>query len=193
MSDNGHHHIVSNTLAGKMLEATGESAARCYQCGKCSAGCPMSPDMEYPPSLVLRILQLELPEFDEKLLRSYSIWVCVTCETCFARCPQEVDIPVIMDFLRAESVRQKMVNPKAKDILSFHKSFLNSIKYTGRLFEVGLIAEYKARSFHLLQDLLLSPKLFFKGKLSPFPHLIKDRKGMSKIFSKTIGRKEASK
>jgi len=173
------------TLARQIGENTGESAARCYQCGKCSAGCPLALEMDITPSQVLRLLQWESPEFDEKVLRSFSIWLCLTCETCIARCPQEVDIPKIMDYLRGESIKQGKVIPKARDIIAFHKAFLDSIQQTGRLYEVGLIADYKARSFHLLKDLLLAPKMFCKGKLGLFPEMIKDRANLKKIFRRT--------
>jgi len=146
--------------------------------------------MDITPSQVLHLLQLELPEFDEKVLRSFSIWLCLTCETCIARCPQEVDIPKIMDYLRGESVKQKKVNPKAKDIIAFHKAFLDSIEQTGRLFEIGLIADYKARSLHLVKDVLLAPKMFIKGKLGLFPEMIKDRVNLKKIFRRTIKKEE---
>ncbi len=189
MTHESHSH-GQRTLAQKIVENTGESVARCYQCGKCSAGCPLASDMDITPSQVLHLLQLELPEFDEKVLRSFSIWLCLTCETCIARCPQEVDIPKIMDYLRGESVKQKKVNPKAKDIIAFHKAFLDSIEQTGRLFEIGLIADYKARSLHLVKDVLLAPKMFIKGKLGLFPEMIKDRVNLKKIFRRTIKKEE---
>jgi heterodisulfide reductase subunit C2 len=183
MSATTHEHAV-DTLAHKLREATGVSVSRCYQCGKCTAGCPMADEMDYTPSHMLRLFQTGLDECEDTILRAYSPWVCLTCEMCYARCPQDVDIPKMMDFLRAESVRLKKVNPRAKDFVSFYKTFLDSIHYVGRLYEVGMIMGYKARSWHLLQDVLMAPRLFFKGKLKLFPHLIKNRKNMSQIFKK---------
>lgn len=177
-------------LSSKINEAVNESVFRCYQCGKCSAGCPLSSEMDNPPSQILRMLQLEIPELEDRALRSYSIWLCLTCEMCIARCPQEVDIPKIMDFLRGESLRQKKSNPAARDIISFHRSFLDSIKHTGRLFEMGTIADYKIRSAHFFQDILTAPKLFFRGKLPLFPHFIKGVSIISKIFEKSLTGKE---
>jgi heterodisulfide reductase subunit C len=89
-----------------------------------------------------------------------------------------------MDYLRSESLRLDMVNPKAKDILSFHKAFLDSVKATGRLYEVGLIAGYKIRSWHFLQDVTSAPSLYFKGKLKLLPHFVDNRQQISKIFDK---------
>jgi heterodisulfide reductase subunit C2 len=193
MSLTTNDHAV-HTLAQKLRNATGVSVSRCYQCGKCTAGCPMAEEMDYPPSHILRLLQIGRDDLDEKVLGAYSIWVCLTCETCYARCPQEVEITKMMDYLRGEAVRLKKVNPRAADFISFHKTFLDSIHYVGRLYEVGLIAGYKARSWHLFQDVLMAPKLFFLGKLKLFPHLIKNRKNLSRIFKNSgIARKEAVK
>jgi heterodisulfide reductase subunit C len=67
---------------------------------------------------------------------------------------------------------------------------LDSIEQTGRLYEVGLIADYKTRSRHLFQDVGMAPKMLTKGKLPLFPELIKDRPQMSRIFRKTLKKAE---
>ncbi|MCU0638508.1 MAG: 4Fe-4S dicluster domain-containing protein [Candidatus Krumholzibacteria bacterium] len=185
MSTDAHHDKATASLAGAILEQTGVPVDKCYQCGKCSAGCPLAADMDYPPSLILRMLQAGGPELEEKVLRSYTIWVCLTCETCYSRCPMEIDIPVMMDYLRHESLRLGMTSPRAKDIIRFHRSFLDSIKYTGRLYEVGLVVDYKARSMHLLQDVKLAPKMYFKGKLNLIPETIKGLPLIRRIFSRS--------
>ena len=74
-------------------------------------------------------------------------------------------------------------------ILAFHRAFLDSIRTTGRLFEVGLVADYKLRSGHLLKDVALAPKMYLKGKLGLLPHLIKGRDAMKRIFARTAARK----
>ena len=189
MSEN-HNNLTDNTLANKINSVIGISVNRCYQCGKCSAGCPVSLDMDFPPSLLIRKLQTGLPEYDEEILRSKSIWYCLTCEMCIARCPMEVDIPPMMDFLRGESLRLNKANPAAKNIIKFHKAFLDSIEQTGRLYEMGLILDYKARALNLMQDVALAPSMFAKGKLKIKPELIKNRKSIKQIFQKTINKKQ---
>ncbi len=189
MSDS-HNHLVDNSLSGKIKQNTGVSLSRCYQCGKCSAGCPVSSDMDFPPSLLIRKLQTGLPEHEEEVLRSKSIWYCLTCEMCISRCPMEVDIPPMMDYLRSESLRLKKANPAAKNIIRFHKAFLDSIEQTGRLYEMGLIVDYKARALNLTQDVALAPSMFAKGKLKIMPELIKNRKNIKQIFQKTINKKQ---
>jgi len=193
MSVENHSHHGPETLSDKIYAETGVNAARCYQCGKCSAGCPLAEDMDFPPSVIMRLLQTGLPINEEKALKSYSIWLCLACETCYARCPMEIDIPKIADCLRHESLRRKKANPKSKDIISFHRAFLDSIKYTGRLYEMGLIADYKARTRHLIQDVNLAPGMYIKGKLHIIPERIKNLRLMKKIFSKTLESKEKTR
>jgi heterodisulfide reductase subunit C2 len=190
MSSN--HGCECQTLNCRIEEHTGVKMSRCYQCGKCTAGCPLAEEMDYPPSQLLRMLQINTPEMEEKVLRSMTIWLCLTCETCIARCPQEVDLPKVMDYLRHESIRLGYVNPKAKDIISFHKAFLDSIEYTGRLYEMGLIVDYKTRSLpqHMLQDVMLAPWMASKGKLHVVPEQVKDSAQMDRIFKGTIKKKE---
>lgn len=190
MSHAVHESHQPASLADRVLESTGESAALCYQCGKCSAGCPLADEMDFSPSQILHLLQLGTEEMEERALRSEAIWLCLTCETCHSRCPKEVDLAKIMEYLRSESMARGMVNPKAKDILAFHKSFLDCIKYTGRLYEVGLISDYKTRSWHFLQDLTAVPKLLKRGKMKFLPHLISGRAAVSRIFSLTSQRKD---
>jgi len=169
MSVPAHAAPHPETLSSRVQDATGESVFNCYQCGKCTAGCPLAAEMDYAPNQILRLLQLDLPEMVEEVLGAFSIWLCLTCETCAARCPQEVDLPRIMDYLRQESLRRGLVHPKAKDILAFHQAFLETIKL---------------KTLHLLQDVLLAPKLMARGKLNPLPHGIAGKEAVRRIFER---------
>ncbi len=102
----------------------------------------------------------------------------------------EVDLPKAMDILRAESLRLKLVHPNAKDIVAFHTSFMNTIKRFGRLWEVGLIAEYKLRTRHFWQDVVVAPVMLQKGKLSLIPSF--HGKLVGRIFTGVQKRKEHS-
>jgi heterodisulfide reductase subunit C2 len=174
----------SNALKDIIKYTIYESVADCYQCGKCTAGCPLGDEMDIAPNQILRMLQLDLPGFADKVLGSLAIWLCLSCETCVTRCPQEVDLPVIMDYLRHESLRRGLVNPKAVDILSFHKAFLDQVRNFGRLYEVGLLGDYKLRTMHFLQDLTAAPGTIQRGKLNFLPHKIHNSAEIGKIFRK---------
>ncbi len=190
MTASSHPKSTAHDLPSQVKQNTGESVFNCYQCGKCTAGCPLAAEMDYSPNQIVRMLQLGIPELEEEALKTFTIWLCLTCETCSARCPQEVDLAAIMEYLRQESLRRGLVHPKAKDILAFHQAFLDSIRKNGRLHEVGLVAAYKMKTLHLLQDVLVAPKLLFRGKLKLFPHSIAGKKAVQKIFKRTIQEEE---
>ena len=184
-----HKTVAQEELHSVMKQNTGVDVLKCYQCGKCSAGCPLTSEMDYAPSYLMRMLQTCDPSLEEKVLGSLTIWLCLSCEMCYSRCPMSIEIPKVMDFLREKAVTEKKTNPKAKEITAFHKAFLNSIEQTGRLYELGLIMDYKTRVFNLFQDVTLAPSMFAKGKLHLLPGRISDRKGMSSIFSETRKKK----
>lgn len=140
--------------------------------------------MDIMPNQILRLLQLEPPGYEDKILGSLSIWLCLACETCYSRCPQEIQLSRIMDFLRQESIRQNKVHPKARDILQFHRSFLETIEKNGKLNELWLTVNYKLKSLHLMQDIEHAPSMVAKGKLSLFPEKIHNAKEIEKLFKK---------
>ncbi len=88
------------------LESLSETLlAQCYQCGKCSAGCPVAAEMDMLPNQVMRLAQLG--QFAE-ILRSETIWVCASCATCTTRCPREVEIAAVMDGLREMALLEEL-------------------------------------------------------------------------------------
>ena len=171
-----------NELSTKVRQQTEVNVIECYQCGKCTAGCPVSERMDLRPSVIMRMLQTGDAVAEDEILRSLSIWLCLTCETCYSRCPMELDIPKVMDYLRQRSLNEGKVHREARDIVAFHKSFLNTVESNGRLHEMGLVIDYKLHSGNLLQDVMLAPEMFSKGKLHILPERIKDRKGLSRLF-----------
>jgi heterodisulfide reductase subunit C2 len=169
-------------LSKKVRQQTDVNVIECYQCGKCTAGCPVAERMDLRPSVIMRMLQSGDEVEMNEILRSLSIWLCLTCETCYSRCPMELDIPKVMDYLRQRSLTEGKVHRDARDIVAFHKSFLNTVESNGRLHEMGLVIDYKLHSGNLFQDIMLAPEMFSKGKLHILPERIKDRKGLSRLF-----------
>lgn len=172
------------SLKFRLEKEVGVIPSHCYQCGKCAAGCPLNEDMDIKPNQILRMLQADLPGYEDKLLSSLTIWLCLACDTCYSRCPQEIKLSQVMDFLRQESVRQDKVNPKAKDILSFHKAFLETIEKNGKLNEVWLTINYKLKTLNMIQDVQNAPAMFLKGKLSLFPNRVQNVREIKEIFKR---------
>jgi len=168
------------TLAAEIEAAIGVNPATCYQCGKCSAGCPMASESDLRPHQVMRRV---VYGSREKALRDESIWLCLTCETCSARCPNASDPAGVIDALREISLDSgNAVMPRA--INAFHKSFLDQIRANGRLHEVGLVVSYKLRSGALMNDVTNTPGLLSRGKLGIMPDKIKGVAEVRRIFDK---------
>lgn len=183
----GHHDATTEaprTLASRLEAATGVRVSHCYQCGKCTAGCPVADEMDETPSRLLRLLQTGRPAHERRALASRAIWLCLGCETFVSRCPNEVDVPKAIDHLRVEAVEQRLAHRESRDILAFHRAFLGTIGGRGRLYELELIARYKLATGHLLQDVALAPAMFAKGKIGLLPHRVRDR-ATSRIFAAT--------
>lgn len=82
---------------------SGEDLSKCYQCGNCSGSCPVSFAMEIPVSQVIRFVQLGQ---EQTVLQANSMWLCVSCLQCQARCPKCLDPSKVMEALRRLSLRQ---------------------------------------------------------------------------------------
>lgn len=93
---------VQGDFVKKVEELSGQDVLSCYQCGKCSAGCPVASDMDVSPNQVIRLVQIG----DEGVLESEAIWMCASCFTCAARCPKGVDLAKIMEALRIIILRK---------------------------------------------------------------------------------------
>jgi heterodisulfide reductase subunit C len=128
---------------------------RCYQCAKCSSGCPVAARSDLKPHVVVRLIQMGQRE---EALASRFIWECTSCQTCTTRCPQNVDIAALNDTLRIESHATGRVPV-------FNEVFLDSVRKRGRVYELGLMAAYKLRTGRLMEDADKAPMMLSKGKL----------------------------
>jgi heterodisulfide reductase subunit C len=154
---------------------------RCYHCRKCTAGCPMAVAMEHNPNRIIKMIQMGRRE---EVLASSTIWLCVSCETCITRCPNEVDIARMMDVLRQMAI-ENGVRAKEKNVLRFHEAFLANIRRGGRINEPALMVHYKLKSGDLFSDMVMGIDMFRKGKLSLISPRTKDMQSVRRIFDKT--------
>ena len=103
---------IRNELVKKVEELSGEDIHACYQCGKCSAGCPFGSAMDILPNQVIRLVQLG----DEDALTNKTIWLCSSCFTCATRCPKGVDLSKVMEALRTILLRKGFDKVEIKKI-----------------------------------------------------------------------------
>ena len=95
---------LQSEFVKKVEELSGQELLSCYQCGKCSAGCPMSSGMDLLPNQIIRLMQLGL---EEDIAKANTIWLCASCVTCSVRCPRGVDLARVMEALRTLALRKK--------------------------------------------------------------------------------------
>lgn len=146
---------------------SGQDLRECYQCGKCSAGCPIAADMDMAPNQVIRLLQLGLVD---DAINSRTIWLCASCETCTTRCPREVDLAAVMDALRNIAIEEGIRTPE-RNIVLFNRIFLRLIRRYGRLFEMEMIGRFNTRTFDFFKDVTKAPKLLMRGRLGFWPNM----------------------
>lgn len=175
------HEVHKDPFIEELTAITGQDPAQCYQCGKCSAGCPVREFAEDAPNRVVRYTQLG---FYDKALHSNTIWLCAGCQTCSSRCPKDFHLAAFMDAMR-EMALKRNIKTTEKKTAAFHEAFLNQIRRNGRSHEMGMVIEYKLKTMDLLKDADLAPSMFAKGKLSILPEKIKDGSAMKQIFKDT--------
>jgi len=162
-------------------QISGVDLGECYQCKKCTSGCPVSGLSESPPSEIIRRLQLGA---DFEILDSDIIWTCASCETCSARCPMEIDMASVMDALRALAVERGAETPEGNAPL-FNSAFLNMVKIFGRTYDLAIMAVYKMGTMTFMRDADKVPALLKKRKMALMPTLGADRKTVRRIFERT--------
>lgn len=153
-----------------ILEATGSNPYKCYQCIKCTSGCPLADQFDLAPHQVMRSVQFN----DPAVLESRAIWLCASCQTCTTRCPQQIDVTGVMDALRIES-RRRGIEPAVPEIARFNELFMRCIRIFGRAWELGLATAFNMALRQPLRDSKLGRKMFARGKLKLLPHFARGR------------------
>jgi heterodisulfide reductase subunit C len=92
----------SEEILEKIKDSSGENVFACYQCGKCSAACPATEQMDMLPNQIIRRLQLGMVE---EVLESKTPWSCASCLECMSICPKGVDLSKIMEAIRLLHLR----------------------------------------------------------------------------------------
>jgi heterodisulfide reductase subunit C2 len=155
---------VSPLLAENVGTGCGENAYKCYQCKRCTSGCPVALYSEMHPAMIMRAVQLGQLDmvFDDRF-----IWLCTGCETCTTRCPQGIDIAAIMDELKIIARRDARIPADTPSAAMLKLNYDSFVRW-GRMWEVELIArDVLKRPASVKSWLSLGPKMMLKGKINP--------------------------
>jgi heterodisulfide reductase subunit B2 len=176
----GGNMAVNYGLAKRIMEELGENVHLCYQCVKCTSGCPVGQYFDWQPNQIMRSVQLGQ---EDVALESETPWLCASCHTCATRCPQGLDITAIMEFLTREA-KERGIKPKIPEVDVFNKAFMREVKLWGRAYEPGLMAEYKLRTIgngKLLDDAGMYINMLKKRKVGFLPKKVSPSKNVKPI------------
>jgi len=164
--ETGVARTLSGALAARIRAGSGVNVYACYQCKKCTTGCPVAPFADVNPAQIMRAVQLG----DEaRSLDSRFIWLCTGCETCTTRCPMGIDVASVMEELRIlarldDRVRKDM--PFAGILDLNYRSF----RRWGRLYELELVVRDLVRRPKAVPDTAkLGMRMLSRGKVRWLP------------------------
>ena len=91
-----------------------EKLRLCFQCGTCTADCPIARFSEiYHPRKLMRMTQLGMKD---RVLASEALWLCAACFTCVDHCPQGVNVAGVLTALRNIAVKEGIVPPVFREL-----------------------------------------------------------------------------
>ena len=94
-------------LQEQIIRISGVNPSKCMRCGKCSATCPAYDEMEYHPHQFVNMVE---SGDIEPLLKSESLYKCLSCFACIDRCPRGVEPAKVVEAVRLAATRQKGAN-----------------------------------------------------------------------------------
>jgi heterodisulfide reductase subunit C len=178
--------IKTKGIINRVQEISGVDLSVCFQCKKCTSGCPVSKLVKNPPSEIMRRLHLKA---GDEILESDILWMCVSCETCSARCPMGIDVAAVMDALR-KLATEKGASKQQGNVLLFNRAFLKTVQMFGRTYDIAMITAYKLGTLKLMNDTEKFPTMLKKRKIALLPSFKGDRKTTKRIFKKAGQKKK---
>ena len=153
----------------------------CYQCGKCTAGCPLAESMDLVPREVIRYLQLGALDV---VLDAKTPWICAQCVVCSSRCPQNVDICSTMRAVRLASKHSGRRPVPEADI--FDDEFIANVRAHGVSNEQYLAAMYNLKSGHLMQDMGNATRMLKRKMVGVAMHNTKGRAEVAALVDRAL-------
>ena len=145
---------------------SGQNVNLCFQCSKCSAGCPLADKMDIKPAQLMHSIRLGL---EDAVLHSQTIWLCVACETCSARCPQQVEPAAAMNAARILAL-QRGIKPSVAEVGIYYRGFVDNMRLNGKIHDASVAGVTRLLTGKIFDDLPLAWKLFIRGRMK-FPPL----------------------
>ena len=170
----------------QQIEAlSGQNVNLCFQCSKCSAGCPLADKMDLKPAQIMHSIRLGQ---EDRVLNSTAIWLCVGCEMCTARCPQAVEPAAAMTASRALAL-QKGVTPAVKEVGIYYRGFVDNMRLFGKIHDASVAGITQLLTGQLRKNLPLAWKLFIRGRVKPPPLPLRGSE-FRKLYNNVLAREK---
>lgn len=158
----------------------GERIASCIQCGTCAGSCPVSHYMDYTPRRIVAMIRAGMRE---DVLSCFTIWLCASCYSCTAACPQQIPITEVMYALKRMAI-EKGTYPKRFPVPTLAREFFRVVEKRGRNAEgeVTLRMYAKVGPWRHLGKAGVGLRLFLKGRLGVVPDRIVNRKQLRALL-----------
>lgn len=110
-----------NALTSEEEEEVLRVSRFCYQCGECTAACPLRRVSKFNPRSILYNINADIADNKD----NNGLWDCLICENCSIICPQGVDLPsLVLDLRREEKVNTDILAHRVySEIASFMTCF----------------------------------------------------------------------
>ena len=125
--------------------------------------------VDLAPHQVMRAIQLGRNNMAQQ---SRMAWLCVSCQICSSRCPQGIDVASTMDALKIIAVQAGM-KPPVSAVAVFNWAGLVSLKYLGRIYELGVMAGFNLGTRQVLKDVGMGLELIRRGNMRLLPSAVR--------------------
>ncbi|MBN2582358.1 MAG: heterodisulfide reductase subunit C, partial [Planctomycetes bacterium] len=146
-------------------------------------------DMQHSPRQLFAMINAGQRE---EVLKSNTMWCCVSCYFCTTRCPQNIPITDIMYALKRKAIAEGMA--RDTDAPALAKTFTDLLDKYGRSFELGLASRYYLlnRPVAMVKMAPMGLSMFTKGRMALRPTKIKNLDELQAIIKKARELGEAS-
>ena len=161
--------------------ATQIAVSECYQCFRCTNGCPAAREMDIVPHKVIGSV---IAGERSRVLSSAALWACLQCAACSIRCPNGIAVARIFAFLRRLSVESGLA--ANNDIHDLDTLMIESVARHGRIYELSTVLRYRLSRGKYLAGSRAGIGMMKKRRMGLFPHNAADRKGVRSIIEKMV-------
>jgi heterodisulfide reductase subunit D len=163
---------LSTDLAKFIREECGENVYVCYQCERCSSGCPTATAMRYRPAQMMRLAQFGL---EERLIADASLWRCLGCDTCTTHCPHNLSVRKLVEVMRQKVIQEHYL-PEGVESLDGDEALQKGLRGLGMLSE-------RIHTFHNVSGEDNTARLAWTDNLEKKPEgLVKDTQAEMAYF-----------